>query len=554
MSFNLQLPHINGELKSIDNVTSLVIIGANGSGKTRLSERLERGTPPTHTEQITIPLPHRLLAQKNIVFPKTIQIIPFEKSQNALMSGDPEIGSGDSFLKNNHRWQQQYFPNQLDDISEVMSALFSEHYFQSAEYRDNAKRKQHFSAPKTTNIEQLQLLWNKLFPHRQITANFENGNFDVSQPNPPSDHWYENRYDGSDLSDGERVAIYLIAQCLSVPKYTPLIIDEPEQHLHKAVISPFWDALEAERDDCLFVYLTHDLEFASSRKTATKIWMKGFNGVYWDWEEIKPNQSNGKDVPESEQLPEALILEIMGSRQPILLVEGQSGKYDHIIYQALYPDYHVIPMGGYEDVTKAVNVLREMKINRQWNVYGLIDRDFRDEEQVKELEGNGIFCTEVTEVENLLCVPEIIELMAEQLSENPENVLAMAQEFVLKELEDDLENQLSRKTIAQIEYVLTHKLDSRVKGKNEIHDKLHELFKNIDTNAIYDESEGQYRQIIANKDYVGALKVCKNKGILKRIGDKVFNYRGYQELILRILQKREPEFIDAIRKYLPTLP
>ncbi len=545
MSFNLQLPHVNGELKPIENVTSLVIIGANGSGKTRLSERLERGTLPTHTEQDHIPSPHRLLAQKNIVFPKIIQLMPFKKSQNALMSGNPENNSNDIMWKNANRWQQQHFPNQLDDITEVMSTLFSEHYFQSAEYMRNAKKNQHFSTPKTTNIEQLQLIWNKLFPHRQITANFENGIFDVSQPNPPSDHWYENRYDGSELSDGERVAIYLIAQCLSVPKYTSLIIDEPELHLHKAIVAPFWDALEAEREDCLFVYITHDLDFAASRNTATKIWMKNYDGVNWNWEII----------PENSELPEELILKVMGSRQPILLVEGQSGKNDHIIYQAIYPNYLVIPMGGYEDVIKAVNALRQMQIDRQWSAYGLIDRDFRTDKQVEELQSEGIFCTEVTEVENLLCVPELIKLMAEHLDMNPLEVSNAVTDFVIDVvLAKDIEHQTSKRTITHIEHFLNNNFGDKLRGKAEISTQLEHLIKEIDCDALYDKNEHLFRKIVENRDYEEALRNCKNKGIPDQIGANIFQFKRYSNFILDQLKKRETSYIEAIRKYLPTLP
>ena len=39
-------------------------------------------------------------------------------------------------------------------------------------------------------------------------------------------------YKGRDMSDGERVGLYLIAQCLCIPKNKTIIIDEPEIHLH----------------------------------------------------------------------------------------------------------------------------------------------------------------------------------------------------------------------------------------------------------------------------------------------------------------------------------
>ena len=72
-------------------------------------------------------------------------------------------------------------------------------------------------------------------------------------------------YNAAEMSDGERVIFYLIGECLAAPDDAVIVIDEPEMHLHKSIQSDLWDAIEAERPDCLFVYLTHDVDFAASR-------------------------------------------------------------------------------------------------------------------------------------------------------------------------------------------------------------------------------------------------------------------------------------------------
>ena len=50
-----------------------------------------------------------------------------------------------------------------------------------------------------------------------------------------------NKYNASMMSDGERVALYLISQCLIAPDDYIIIIDEPEIHLH-----PEWQLIFAE--------------------------------------------------------------------------------------------------------------------------------------------------------------------------------------------------------------------------------------------------------------------------------------------------------------------
>ena len=103
------------------------------------------------------------------------------------------------------------------------------------------------------------------------------------------------QYDASDLSDGERVMFYLLGQCLLVRPGCILIIDEPELHIHKAILSAFWDAIETARNDCAFIYLTHDLEFASSRRSAQKIALQRYHKKpqeRWELEVIPEDAEN----------------------------------------------------------------------------------------------------------------------------------------------------------------------------------------------------------------------------------------------------------------------
>lgn len=72
------------------------------------------------------------------------------------------------------------------------------------------------------------------------------------------------------MSDGERVIFYLIGQCLAAPENGIIVIDEPELHLHKSIQIPLWSEIEKLRNDCLFVYLTHDVDFASAKENSKK--------------------------------------------------------------------------------------------------------------------------------------------------------------------------------------------------------------------------------------------------------------------------------------------
>ncbi len=74
-----------------------------------------------------------------------------------------------------------------------------------------------------------------------------------------------------------------------------------------------WGEIERYCPNKTFVYITHDLNFATSRKTATKIWVQSYDG-HDSWEIYQ--------IEDNDDIPEALFLEVLGTRSPILFVEG----------------------------------------------------------------------------------------------------------------------------------------------------------------------------------------------------------------------------------------
>ncbi len=49
------------------------------------------------------------------------------------------------------------------------------------------------------------------------------------------------------------------------------------------------------------------------------------------------------------------------------------------------------------------------------NAFGVIDMDYRTEDEIKALKKSGIEPLKVAEIENLLCVPELLEVVANNL-------------------------------------------------------------------------------------------------------------------------------------------
>ena len=141
---------------------------------------------------------------------------------------------------------------------------------------------------------------------------------------------------------------------LQAPSQGFIVIDEPEMYLHKTILKKLWDILESERNDCLFIYLTHDLDFATSRTSAKKIWIKSFT---------HPDKWEIEDIP-TDEIPETLLFELLGSRKNILFCEGVKGSIDERVYSILFPELTIMPVGSCFDVinhTKAFNKFTKCK-------------------------------------------------------------------------------------------------------------------------------------------------------------------------------------------------
>ncbi|WP_412677175.1 DUF4435 domain-containing protein [Aeromonas caviae] len=80
-----------------------------------------------------------------------------------------------------------------------------------------------------------------------------------------------------------------------------------------------------------------------------------------------------------EDLPEDLLIQILGSRKPVVFVEGENGSYDSSLYSSILSDYLVIPCGSCSQVIQIVKSLKINKKIHRLTVFGIIDRDRRND-------------------------------------------------------------------------------------------------------------------------------------------------------------------------------
>ena len=315
------------------------------------------------------------------------------------------------------------------------------------EYEESLHYKEYGGDKPFTKLDKIQEIWEKVLPHRKLKK--EAGVIKTY----PSDN-SDSIYNSSEMSDGERVIFYLIGEVMCVPKNSIIIIDEPEMHLHKSLVNKLFNLIENAREDCCFIYLTHDIDFAITRQNAKKIWMKSYEGNdTWDYEILENNEA----------IPESLYLEVLGSRKPILFIEGENKSFDYKLYQYIFPDYTIKSLGSCTKVIEIVKSFNEQSSFHNIKAYGLIDRDRRNKEEIEKLNSKDIWVLDVAEVENLFLEENVIKEIASHMGKNSDNVLKEVGENIYSFFEKEIENQIRLKFKEVIQkrfYELTQKMSN----------------------------------------------------------------------------------------------
>ncbi|WP_368909356.1 DUF4435 domain-containing protein [Proteus penneri] len=526
-SFSILLPKKDNSLEEIETNQSVLIIGANGSGKSRLGTWMDLKSPQKN-------MVHRISAQRALTMPDHTTPTSLKQAQNNLLYGSTDLENLETlWYKEHRRWTRKPATSSLDDYDKLMVYLFSDKVEVNSKYIELVKLSDERVEPLTTKLDKVKYIWEKTLPHRELVLGGltiqtrVKGNNDIV-------------YNPSEMSDGERVIFYLIGQCLAAPENGIIIIDEPEIHLHKSVQVPLWKDIEKLRPDCLFVYMTHDTDFAAALHEAKKIWLKGYDGSCWDWEY----------VPDVEGLPESLLIEILGSRKPIFFVEGENGSYDVSLYRAVLNSYLVIPSGSCSQVIQNVKALRTSEELHYMEVSGIIDRDRRVEGEIQSLLEYGIYTLSVAEVENLFCVPEVITLVSEQLVRNPDQDLQSVKDFVFRAISSELDTQISLRVASEIKFMLNC-FDEKAKGIDGLSNALNLLTSNINVKELYNESLSLFKNAVEKCDYLLALKLYNRKSLSSQVSKHLGLANGQlAELVVRMVHNESGESMrKALRPY-----
>ena len=323
-------------------------------------------------------------------------------------------------------------------------------------------------------------------------------------------------------------------------KNSYIIIDEPENHLHPAICDTVWNRIEQERLDCKFIYITHNLRFASNRN-ATTLWNKKFTPPYsWEFQLL----------PKNDIFPTSLLLEVLGSKKNVCFCEGSLNSLDYKLYSLLLPEYNIIPIyGGHRDVIACVKSINKLQQNNNQfdNIpitIGIIDKDYHLDTQISSWKKSNIFTLPVNEVENIL----VDTIMLDYIVNKFEIPFEKTQQYY-KEFWETLETNINEQVVKYVKNFIQHHISedylTEANDLGILKSQLSDKFNKFNINTLYDEKMTEINKMIAEKNYESAIKfVDFKKFLLNNLAGKLI--RKYPDFVMKELAQNS-ELREKIR-------
>ena len=117
----------------IKDKQSIVLLGANGAGKTRMSVWIDENNPELNI--------HRISAQKSLNMPEYVSPTELKKAEDTFLYGTTNDARDwlKRYGKKNSRWGNEPEIHMLNDYQSLMEFLMTENFEKSIEYREKHK-------------------------------------------------------------------------------------------------------------------------------------------------------------------------------------------------------------------------------------------------------------------------------------------------------------------------------------------------------------------------------------------------------------------------------
>jgi len=490
------------EPEVLQGARQITVIGANGSGKTRFCQQLVAN-----------------------VADKAYRVSALRALFPAQATGEPVLkGSIEDRFNHLNEASAHLHNDATTEFDKLFYVMLSDEFRELMAYKAGRLTGEQAEFPKT-KLDQVVKMWQEVFPRNKVLR--ANGKLMFSTEG------HADSYSSLSLSDGEKAVLYYLGSVLYAMEGAMILVDDPETFIHNSIMQTLWNVIEEMRPDCTFVYNTHNVEFASSRVENRCVWVKSYDPdtEAWDYEVMS---SSGN-------LDDSLYFDILGSRKPVLFIEGdETHSIDSRLYALIFPEYTVKPLGSCNKVIETVRSFNDLRSFHHLDSYGIVDRDRRSDEEVAYLRDKRILVPNVAEIENILMLEDVIRAVARHKHRKENDVFFNVKRAVIKMFERELKSQALQHVRHRVKHAVEVRIDMKFRNINALEDHMVDLVNEINPRGMYESLCRQFHGYLDSGDYRSILKVYNQKQMLgeSNVAQQcgLARKQDYIKLILKILK------------------
>lgn len=498
---NFRLPPCDHptNMPDLSNTRQITIIGANGSGKSRFMEEL-----------MELCLPHTYCLNVLTAF--------FAERSESTLSGSIDALYRDAVCR-----QPYLRPDAVSQLDKILYLLFADELSELFDLKGGIEGRTHhdknhkaqgissskqkgkkqkngsngFTLPET-KMDRVQRVWERIFPGNRIVRKDGRMMFETVS--------------GTDLitadrlSQGEKAALYYLAGVIFAMPGAVIFIDSPTLFIHPAIQNRLWDNIEELRPDCTFVYNSVDVDFVTSRTRNLTIWIQGYDAAHNNWK---------YQLLKGDPIPDNLMVELAGSRRPVLFIEGDDRhSIDVRLYSLVFQDYTVRPLGSCNKVIETTRSFNDLSSMHHLLSGGIVDRDRRTDQEVDYLRNKQIMVPEVAEIENIFMLPVVVKVMADRRGRNGNRIVDRMKRDVIRLFKAHADEQALQHTRHIIKREVECKIDARFSCITAMETHIRQLIHKLKPREHYNRLRQHFAQIVLEQDYQAILKVFNYKPMI----------------------------------------
>jgi ABC-type Mn2+/Zn2+ transport system ATPase subunit len=527
MRFDLQIPSADQAplAAPVETGQHLFVLGANGTGKSALMQAMFIA----HRQHA-----RRISAHRQIWF----------ENSSLNMTGQQRRQTESDFDRSDIKWQTRW-----KEFSAHMRPSVAIYDLMDAE---NVRAREIAERVDVNDIAAARRLSLSQAPIANINELLQLANLPIKLTVRENEELVASKngcapYPAAQLSDGERSALLIAANVLTAKSDTLFLIDEPERHLHRSIISPLLTHLFARRPDCAFVVSTHDISLPLDHSEASVLLLRSCSYL--------GEAANGwqADLLDSAtEVEDQLKCDILGARRQILFVEGDRHRsLDTPLYALIFPNVSIVPKGNCREVERAVTGIRQADDLHWLDVFGLIDADGRNPDELVHLQEQRIYPLPAYSVEAIYYHPDIQLLVARRQIEvqggDADEMVATARSDTLQAIAphgDRLAKRISERRVRDAYLAeIPNMLDLDNPQPVEV---------SIDAPAILREEQARFGELLAAADVAALIRQypIRETPALDAVARALSfpDRRRYEQAVLKLLSD-EAEAADLARSW-----